>query len=130
MIHPDHGLMMLECSKQKKGKPSPHFQLPGGHVDDFEFDQQRDPSKNPLEQLYGAGKCGCARELFEETGMDLRRTLDRFQPLLLGPHAKKLRNEHKDRLFYVVSVTDADFLVSLLHPKISLAHDLCSGTSQ
>jgi hypothetical protein len=35
VIHEDFGLMMLYCThKRKKG---PHFQLPGGHVDEAEF---------------------------------------------------------------------------------------------
>ena len=35
MIHEDFGIMLLHCTrKRKKG---PHFQLPGGHVDETEF---------------------------------------------------------------------------------------------
>jgi 8-oxo-dGTP pyrophosphatase MutT (NUDIX family) len=114
LIHPTLGLMMLQCSKQKEGKPSPHFQLPGGHVDDWEFDQQKQLTKYPLQHLYGAAKCGSARELFEETGIDMRQSLDRFQPLWLAPHSKNLRNEHKHRLFFVVPVTDSDFMVGTI----------------
>ena len=39
LIHPDHGLLMLQCSKPKRNKPSPHLQLPGGHIDNEDFDQ-------------------------------------------------------------------------------------------
>jgi 8-oxo-dGTP pyrophosphatase MutT (NUDIX family) len=35
VVHEQHGLMLLRCTR-KKTKP-PHWQLPGGHVDDDEF---------------------------------------------------------------------------------------------
>ena len=35
LVHQDHGLMLLHCTR-KKNKP-PHWQLPGGHVDEHEF---------------------------------------------------------------------------------------------
>ena len=35
--HEEHGLMLLRCTR-KKNKP-PHWQLPGGHVDEFEFQE-------------------------------------------------------------------------------------------
>eukprot|EP00980_Cylindrotheca_fusiformis_P004869 scaffold1036_cov93-Cylindrotheca_fusiformis.AAC.2 len=89
---------------------------------DYRANQKREnhlPTFN-FQGVYGAAKCGCARELFEETGIDLRQSLERFQPLmLLGPshhHSNKnkknnkLRNEHKERLFFIVPVSDSDFL--------------------
>ena len=35
VFHNEHGLMLLHCTRKKK-KP-PHWQLPGGHVDEPEF---------------------------------------------------------------------------------------------
>ena len=35
-VHEQHGLMLLHCTR--KPKKGPHFQLPGGHIDDFEFE--------------------------------------------------------------------------------------------
>ena len=35
VLHENHGLMLLHCTR-KKNKP-PHWQLPGGHVDEHEF---------------------------------------------------------------------------------------------
>jgi hypothetical protein len=35
VTHETHGFMLLRCTR-KKSKP-PHWQLPGGHVDDEEF---------------------------------------------------------------------------------------------
>lgn len=36
VVHQNHGLLLLHCTR-KKNKP-PHWQLPGGHVDQDEFD--------------------------------------------------------------------------------------------
>jgi len=35
-VHPEHGMLLLHCTR--KPAKGPHFQLPGGHVDDYEFD--------------------------------------------------------------------------------------------
>ena len=78
-VHPDHGMLLLHCTRKKK-KP-PHFQCPGGHVDkeDFEYVVLNTPESNhrgpPL--LIHASKIGAARELFEETGIDVRSALNR-----------------------------------------------------
>lgn len=114
LIHRKHGLVMLQCSKPKKGKPVPHNQIPGGHVDKFEIvEQQKKQPSNPWEPLYEAAKRGCVREIWEETGMDLRESLERVRPLWLDDTKTSvgLRNEHKDRLFFVLEVADSDFLV-------------------
>lgn len=35
VLHEDYGLMMLRCTRKKdKG---PHWQLPGGHIDESDF---------------------------------------------------------------------------------------------
>jgi hypothetical protein len=67
-------------------------------------------------QLLLAGKAGTARELFEETGIDVRSHLERLVPAILRIDAKidkegtsVLANEHKHRLFYFLLVTDEDF---------------------
>jgi 8-oxo-dGTP pyrophosphatase MutT (NUDIX family) len=86
LVHRDHGAILLHCTRKKK-KP-PHYQLPGGHVDGVEFNQvlSSSPSKTSTspdqleattnvvtpEQLYKASRIGCAREVYEETGLDFR----------------------------------------------------------
>ena len=37
LVHESHGLVLLHCTR--KAKKGPHYQLPGGHVDNFEFEQ-------------------------------------------------------------------------------------------
>lgn len=109
-IHPEYGYVLLHCTR-KKNKPN-HFQLPGGHIDGFEFKEAAKATNDPLQQLMLAGKTGAARELFEETSIDLRNSLDRLQPTKLYEKERKnkLSNEYKSRLFYTVKLKDADFL--------------------
>lgn len=69
------------------------------------------------EQLLLAAKAGAARELYEETGMDMLRQLHRLQPAQVfrdkngGDALKKsgLPNLYKSRLFFFLPVTDDDF---------------------
>ena len=123
--HQQHGMLLLHCTR-KKSKPS-HYQLPGGHVDDFEFHiaEKAFPSSNEgkggwssSQQTYQAARMACARELYEETGMDLTKSqLERFLPLQVqtstlsdtGKDSKVLINEHKKRVFFILQVNDDDF---------------------
>jgi 8-oxo-dGTP pyrophosphatase MutT (NUDIX family) len=114
VVHKIHGLMLLHCTRKKK--KGSHFQLPGGHVDEFEFLLAAHSSRDAQTQLLTASRTGAARELFEETGMDMRDHLDRLEPASLRPDVtldKKgkpiLTNELKHRLYFFLSVTDEDF---------------------
>jgi 8-oxo-dGTP pyrophosphatase MutT (NUDIX family) len=114
VVHKIHGLMLLHCTRKKS--KGPHFQLPGGHVDEFEFLVAAHSSRDAQTQLLTASRAGAARELFEETGMDMRNHLDRLEPASLRSDVtldKKgkplLKNELKHRLYFVLSVTDEDF---------------------
>ena len=66
---------------------------------------------DPYQQLLIAAKAGAARELYEETGMDILRQLDRLDPAPLhnDPSSNPLPNLYKSRLFFFLSVTDDDF---------------------
>ena len=68
-------------------------------------------TNDPNEQLLLAAKAGAARELYEETGIDVMRQLERLQPALLQHESNNdsLPNLYKSRLFFHLSVTDADF---------------------
>jgi 8-oxo-dGTP pyrophosphatase MutT (NUDIX family) len=113
VVHSSYGLLLLQCTR-KKNKPL-HWQLPGGHIDDPEFVEAARQSSDKKTQLLIAGKIGAARELFEETGIDVRKKLDRLEPASLRTEAKVkhgvelLQNEYNDRLFYLLTVTDDDF---------------------
>eukprot|EP00563_Minutocellus_polymorphus_P010033 CAMPEP_0181063700 /NCGR_PEP_ID=MMETSP1070-20121207/23787_1 /TAXON_ID=265543 /ORGANISM="Minutocellus polymorphus, Strain NH13" /LENGTH=259 /DNA_ID=CAMNT_0023143925 /DNA_START=1 /DNA_END=781 /DNA_ORIENTATION=+ len=111
VVHEQYGLMLLHCTR--KPKKGPHFQLPGGHVDDFEFQEAAKTSGgNAQTQLLEAAKAGAARELWEETGVDVRNQLGRLQPAALKSSntATALSCEIKHRLFFFLAATDADFL--------------------
>jgi 8-oxo-dGTP pyrophosphatase MutT (NUDIX family) len=133
--HPVHGLLLLYCSRKKK--KSPHFQAPGGHVDNADFhiasgrikSGKRDintSSSHPL--LVLACKIGAARELYEETGIDLRNSLNRLQPIPLRDADSNNVNEKDDdltcrfkhRLFFKICLTDADFVTEGFDSKMGL----------
>ena len=111
VVHESHGLMLLHCTRKKK--KGPHFQLPGGHIDDFEFVAAAKTSGGDSQkQLLEAAKAGAARELWEETGVDIQNQLGRLQPAALKSSntQKELACEIKHRLFFFLAVTDDDFL--------------------
>ena len=93
--HETHGFFLLRAFKKRKG--GEHFQLPGGHVDSTD------------ESLSAAA----ARELFEETGIDIRATLHRLD------HACVI----KRRAYFTLALTDADAADG------GSAHDADSGFS-
>ena len=65
VVHPQHGMLLLHCTR--KPKKGPHFQLPGGHIDNFEFEIAKEKSNQGSDILIEAAKMGTARELYEET---------------------------------------------------------------
>lgn len=114
LIHRKQGGVLLHCTRKKR-KP-PHYQLPGGHVDDCEFKQITKSLSNLVtqEQLYYAARIGCAREVFEETGIDFRNRLEEFLPMVLYNTDQDFKNEilineYKNRFFFVCEVFDEDF---------------------
>ena len=77
--HPVYGILLLRCTRKKN--KGPHFQVPGGHVDNEDFEDAAmsnmpGDSKQGRTVLTQACKICAARELYEETGMDIRSELD------------------------------------------------------
>lgn len=110
VMHETHGFLLLYCTR-KKNKP-PHFQLCGGHIDEPEFLLAAEESSDRKTQLEAACKGGAARELFEETGIDIRSQLNRLEPVIIRKEKdedEKLVNEYKHRLFFSLLVSDDDF---------------------
>ena len=87
--------------------PSLVTRLPGRSKSSYTVDllATAKETSDSLEQLLIAAKKGAVRELFEETGLDLRSELHRVKPLRLEDRS----NIYKNRLFFVASVGDADF---------------------
>lgn len=73
-------------------------------------------SNDAYTQLLLAAQLGAARELFEETGMDMRNQLHRLEPAGLRSEITTdfegrfvLTCELNKRLYFVLTVTDGDF---------------------
>ncbi len=64
VVHAKYGMLLLHCTR--KPKKGPHYQLPGGHVDDFEFEYAAEKcglSATKEQVLLEACKMGATREL-------------------------------------------------------------------
>ncbi|EED92206.1 predicted protein [Thalassiosira pseudonana CCMP1335] len=114
-MHAEHGMLLLYCTRKKK--KGPHYQVPGGHVDkeDFEAAAKLQPDVTGPSHLLLSCKIGAARELKEETGMDLRDSLERLIPVALRAQeegSKELSCELKKRVFFSVDITDEDLFVT------------------
>ena len=114
--HNDYGILLLHCTRKKK--KGPHFQLPGGHIDEPEFlAAARQHPANTQNQLLVAAKMGGARELFEETGIDVRKSaLERLEAVELRDktdHKHSLSCELHHRLYFMMNVDDSDFPLKL-----------------
>jgi 8-oxo-dGTP pyrophosphatase MutT (NUDIX family) len=114
VVHEQHGLLLLHCTR--KSNKGPHFQLPGGHVDEPEFLQAARKTHDANAQLLIAAQMGAARELYEETGIDVREKLFRLEPAALRNELTANRNgkfimtcELKKRLYFFLLVIDDDF---------------------
>mmetsp|Transcript_2226 Transcript_2226/g.4795 ORF Transcript_2226/g.4795 Transcript_2226/m.4795 type:complete len:294 (+) Transcript_2226:36-917(+) len=133
-LHQTHGMLLLYCSRKKK--KSPHFQAPGGHVDREDFQDaisrtSESSHEGPALLMLGC-KIGVARELYEETGLDIRSALDRIQPVRLRENSdESLFCEFKKRLFFKLCVEDSDFVgtgTQSMNPnppslKLKLSHE-------
>lgn len=115
VVHEEHGMLLLHCTrKPKKGH---HFQLPGGHIDDHEFEYVRDkhgaePNTMTNAILLESCMMGAARELYEETGIDVRSQLDRLEPAALRDSkngSSTLTCMLKNKCYFYLSVNDDDF---------------------
>jgi len=114
-VHPEYGLALLYCTrKEEKG---PHYQLPGGHIDESEFLNAARTSNDATTQLLLAAQMGVARELWEETGIDVRNQLHRLEPAELRSEMgvdsngeSVLACELEKRIYFFLNVDDDDFI--------------------
>lgn len=95
--HNKHGMLLLRAEKKKKGV---HFQLSGGHVDSPEIARLG---------LEAAMLVAVSREIFEETGIDVRQNLSRLHRLKFPPQVELAIGT---RAFFSLELTDADSLGS------------------
>ncbi|KAL3796934.1 hypothetical protein HJC23_000687 [Cyclotella cryptica] len=116
LFHRSDGILLLHTTRKKS--KGPHYQVPGGHVEDEDFDSAGKPKL--MYQKWSLNNAGeddtllpykiCAtRELYEETGIDLRNSMDRLKPVQLrSPKANELQCEYKHRIFFSAQLTDQD----------------------
>eukprot|EP00554_Chaetoceros_debilis_P000651 CAMPEP_0194086642 /NCGR_PEP_ID=MMETSP0149-20130528/21896_1 /TAXON_ID=122233 /ORGANISM="Chaetoceros debilis, Strain MM31A-1" /LENGTH=273 /DNA_ID=CAMNT_0038769773 /DNA_START=167 /DNA_END=989 /DNA_ORIENTATION=- len=123
VVHKEYGMLLLHCTR--KPKKGPHYQLPGGHIDTFEFEYAAEtlgPSAEENDILLEACKMGAARELYEETGIDVRGQLDRVHPAPLkskhgsnsnlstsSNHNFGLTCMLKNKCYFTLNADDDDF---------------------
>ena len=121
VVHKDHGMILLHCTR--KPKKGPHYQLPGGHIDDYEFEYSAEKcgsNASTNDVLLEAAKSGTARELFEETGIDIRGELNRLDPVALSTGDAQLGCMLENKCYFSLHVSDDDFPTEgpgLVHPK-------------
>eukprot|EP00949_MAST-11_sp_MAST-11-sp1_P005361 g5361.t1 len=97
-MHREHGVLLLQAEKRKKGV---HFQLPGGRIDKQEVDQYDSC-------LEGAQRAAAARELFEETGIDLRGENSSRRLIQLDFPESMLSSIGNRRCFFFLDLCDED----------------------
>ena len=80
---------------------------------------QLQPTVHPLpyQQLQLAARKAAARALYEGTGMDIRKKVDRLTPAVLrvptqadAKSTQYLKNEYENRLYYFLQVSEDDFI--------------------
>eukprot|EP01055_Gregarina_sp_Pseudo9_P003886 Gregarina_sp_Pseudo_9__3885@NODE_402_length_2918_cov_31_833623_g379_i0_p2_GENE_NODE_402_length_2918_cov_31_833623_g379_i0NODE_402_length_2918_cov_31_833623_g379_i0_p2_ORF_typecomplete_len249_score51_85NUDIX/PF00293_28/6_6e08_NODE_402_length_2918_cov_31_833623_g379_i021722813 len=117
----DQGFLLMEAYKPQKGK---HAQLPGGRIDEGDFEAlglTTDVEKITLDELVRVGQHAALRELWEETRIDLKGHYERLQylPTVTEVVAKKKKElgyvEHTHlprKLYYFLELNKAEFNVS------------------
>mmetsp|Transcript_36095 Transcript_36095/g.84509 ORF Transcript_36095/g.84509 Transcript_36095/m.84509 type:complete len:162 (+) Transcript_36095:122-607(+) len=95
--------MLLEATKARKGRL---FQLPGGHVDAEELAAHGERE---------ACRVAAARELVEETGLDMRESMHRLVPVdmeAMGEKGHKLQQSR--RRYYRLDINDSDSVQDIM----------------
>ena len=77
-----------------------------------------EPDATSQDLLLQAAKIGASRELFESTGIDVRKHLRRLLPLKLRPrdfseNNKQLICELRRRIYFFLAIKDEDFFESM-----------------
>ena len=84
--------------------------------------------KNGKDDPILAYKSCAARELYEETGIDLRGSLDRLEPLQLKEPKGKLPCEYKQRIFFSAEIFDHD--IALQDEMVALTSSLTQAVDK
>lgn len=115
VVHEQHGLMMLHCTP--KESKNIDYQLPGGCIDQTEFQAAAENSEDIQSQLVAAAQATATRQLYKETGIDIRDKPYRLEPAAIrnevvsdGNGELVMTCELEKTLYYFLPVNDEDFL--------------------
>ena len=99
----DKGILLLEAYKKNKGT---HYQLPGGNIDKDEIERYG---------IVEGARRAAARELWEETGIDMRNNIERLQQI---PFPASHQTRLGRRLFFYLRVLNDESENIKLHAQI------------
>jgi hypothetical protein len=115
VVHRTRGMLLLQGSKASS--LNSRNNVPGGAISEEEFLDAAKQSGSPQVQLQIAARIAAARQLFENTGLDIRQQANRFKPAVLNVNPtmnpvrgfQYLRNENENKLYYFLQVDEDDF---------------------
>lgn len=112
VVHRTLGMLLLYVGDGANQKS----QIPCGQIQEKEFLDAAQKSGSGNVQLQIAAREAAARQLFENTGLDIRGHIDRFKPAILrlnppvdAKGVQYLKNEYNNRLYYFLQVDEQDF---------------------
>jgi 8-oxo-dGTP pyrophosphatase MutT (NUDIX family) len=114
VVHRTRGMLLLHVKDVQDNKSK---EVPGGIVQENEFLEAAQKSGSGSVQLQIAAREAAARQLFENTGLDIRNHVHRFKPAILRLNppvdargVQYLKNEYNNRLYYFLQVDEDDFV--------------------
>lgn len=120
VVHRTRGMLLFSHyhdSSKEKPTTSGSTRIPGGSVSEEEFLTAAKQTGYAKMQLQLAAREAAARQLFESTGIDMRKHLDRLTPAVLQMNppvdakgSQYLKNEHQGNLYYFLQIDDNDFI--------------------
>ncbi|KAG7363443.1 hypothetical protein IV203_026803 [Nitzschia inconspicua] len=112
VVHRTRGMLLLHAGDGTDKKRH----VPTGVIQESEFLDAAKKSGSGNAQLQIAAREAAARQLFENTGLDIRHSMNRFKPAILrlnpptdAKGVQYLKNEYNNRLYYFLQVDEEDF---------------------
>ncbi|CAB9497721.1 NUDIX domain [Seminavis robusta] len=123
-VHKKKGLLLKKLVPGEDG--TPRYEVPAGIVAESDYSDAERESGNMKERLLLASRLGAARELFAETGLDVRGCLDRLVPAnVMSDESSKLyedmpllQNQFQQALMYFLILSDDDCLDGVAPPDL------------
>lgn len=142
VVHETRGMLLLNQhsafldNNTDSQEPSETINIPGGSVIEKEYLAAAQQSGHSKMQLQLAARQGAARHLFQSTGIDMRSHLQRLTPAIIHSNPpvdenglKYLKNEHENKLFFFLQVSDAD-LIPISEPQTDNSNEEADDDQQ